>query len=471
MPRFHIPWGTGTGVVAPFEQRLREHVAAGRVFYRPRHRVDQIVRTGGVVTGVRGVAARRRRLAARGREQPRRHRRVRVRRPGGRRHVGRHRRQPRAGAGQLARSPRHAAGRPAHRCAGLRRRPDAGDHRGGRAARSSTATGCGTTSRACATGTRSGRATRSASCPARAPCGSTAPGNRLPAPFLPGFDTLGTLDHLRHTGFDHSWFVLNRSLVGKEFALSGSEQNLDLTERRYRDVLTPADHQGDAVGAGLPRPRGGLGHRRHHRRARREDERPHPRRPARRRPPRAADRRARPAGRQRLHQGHPGRRDPGRAALPRRPAHQARLPAAPHPRPEARAARRGAAAGALAQDARRAAHRPRRVACSGRRASRCRGSTPRARSPGSAAVACTGTAPSRGPSSGAACSRGGRRAGLPRRTCERGRPVTGIRRSCHGTGRAAATAPRLPALLDRAARSRSPAPSSRRSRCRCSSTG
>jgi predicted oxidoreductase len=62
-------------------------------------------------------------------------------------------------------------------------------------------------------------------------------GDRLPAPYFPGFDTLGTLDHLRHTGFEHSWFILNRSLAGKEFALSGSEQNLDLTQRRYRDVL------------------------------------------------------------------------------------------------------------------------------------------------------------------------------------------------------------------------------------------
>ena len=66
---------------------------------------------------------------------------------------------------------------------------------------------------------------------------SDGAGNRLPAPYLPGFDTLGTLNHLRHSGFDHSWFVLNQSIVGKEFALSGSEQNLDLTERRYRDVL------------------------------------------------------------------------------------------------------------------------------------------------------------------------------------------------------------------------------------------
>ena len=53
-----------------------------------------------------------------------------------------------------------------------------------------------------------------------------ARGNRLPAPYLPGFDTLGTLDHLRHTGFDHSWFILNRSLAGKEFALSVGENSV-----------------------------------------------------------------------------------------------------------------------------------------------------------------------------------------------------------------------------------------------------
>lgn len=54
---------------------------------------------------------------------------------------------------------------------------------------------------------------------------------------LPAVRHLGTLDHLQHTGVEHSWFILNRALAGKEFALSGSEQNLDLTERRYRDVL------------------------------------------------------------------------------------------------------------------------------------------------------------------------------------------------------------------------------------------
>jgi predicted oxidoreductase len=62
-------------------------------------------------------------------------------------------------------------------------------------------------------------------------------GDRLPAPLFPGFDTLGTLAHLRRTGHDHSWFVLTSKIIGKEFALSGSEQNPDLTGKSVRDVL------------------------------------------------------------------------------------------------------------------------------------------------------------------------------------------------------------------------------------------
>src|SRR6185312_11105036 len=58
-----------------------------------------------------------------------------------------------------------------------------------------------------------------------------------PAPLWPGFDTLGTLEHLRATGHDHSWFILNRRIIGKEFALSGSEQNPDLTGKDLRAVL------------------------------------------------------------------------------------------------------------------------------------------------------------------------------------------------------------------------------------------
>ena len=99
----------------------------------------------------------------------------------------------------------------------------------------STATGCGTTPRACRTGTRSGPATASGSCPARRRCGSTRSAGGCPRPCLPGYDTLGTLRHLRTTrtspGYDHSWFILTQRIIEKEFALSGSEQNPDITEQ------------------------------------------------------------------------------------------------------------------------------------------------------------------------------------------------------------------------------------------------
>ena len=65
-----------------------------------------------------------------------------------------------------------------------------------------------------------------------------ARGRRLPPPNFPGFDTLGTLAHLRTTGHDHSWFILTQSIIEKEFALSGSEQNPDLTGKSVRGVLS-----------------------------------------------------------------------------------------------------------------------------------------------------------------------------------------------------------------------------------------
>ncbi|HEY0890291.1 MAG TPA: FAD-binding dehydrogenase, partial [Nocardioides sp.] len=65
-----------------------------------------------------------------------------------------------------------------------------------------------------------------------------AEGNRLPAPYFPGFDTLGTLRHLRATGHDYSWFMLTQRIIEKEFALSGSEQNPDLTGKDVRLLLS-----------------------------------------------------------------------------------------------------------------------------------------------------------------------------------------------------------------------------------------
>ena len=65
-----------------------------------------------------------------------------------------------------------------------------------------------------------------------------ATGKRLPVPLYPGFDTLGTLEHITTTGQDYTWFVLNARIIAKEFGLSGQEQNPDLTGRSVRDVLS-----------------------------------------------------------------------------------------------------------------------------------------------------------------------------------------------------------------------------------------
>jgi FAD binding domain len=64
-----------------------------------------------------------------------------------------------------------------------------------------------------------------------------ATGKRLPSPLYPGFDTLGTLEYIAQTGQDYTWFILNARIIAKEFALSGQEQNPDLTGRSVRDVL------------------------------------------------------------------------------------------------------------------------------------------------------------------------------------------------------------------------------------------
>jgi uncharacterized protein len=64
-----------------------------------------------------------------------------------------------------------------------------------------------------------------------------ADGTRLPPPFLPGYDTLGTLRYLLERGNPYSWFVLNQSIIRKEFALSGSEQNPDLVSRSLGRTL------------------------------------------------------------------------------------------------------------------------------------------------------------------------------------------------------------------------------------------
>ena len=84
--------------------------------------------------------------------------------------------------------------------------------------------------------------------PGPSPLWLDARGKRLPVPLFPGFDTLGTLEHLMKTGYDYSWFVLTQKMIEREFALSGSEQNPDLTSRSVRQVLA------SRLGGGAPPP-------------------------------------------------------------------------------------------------------------------------------------------------------------------------------------------------------------------------
>ena len=104
--------------------------------------------------------------------------------------------------------------------------------RGGGRAASSTATGCGTTPRASATGTRSGPSHGIRILPGPSSLWLDATGKRLPVPLYPGLRHAGhARAHHAQTGHDYTWFVLTQKIIEKEFALSGSEQNPDLTSK------------------------------------------------------------------------------------------------------------------------------------------------------------------------------------------------------------------------------------------------
>ncbi|HEX2903942.1 MAG TPA: FAD-binding dehydrogenase [Jatrophihabitans sp.] len=237
VPRFHITWGTGPGLLAPFIRRVRQAEAAGRVELRFRHRVDELSTSEGAVTGVRGAV-----LAPSGVERGR---------PSSREQVadfelsaqavivtsggigGNHELVRRNWPERLGPAPRHmVAGVPAHvdgrmleitrqagghvinsdrmwhYVEGLHNWDPVWDNHGIRIL------------------------------PGPSSLWFDALGQRLPAPLFPGFDTLGTLQHLMRTGYDYSWFVLNQRIIGKEFTLSGSEQNPDLTGKSIRQVLS-----------------------------------------------------------------------------------------------------------------------------------------------------------------------------------------------------------------------------------------
>jgi predicted oxidoreductase len=236
VPRFHITWGTGPGVVAPFARRVKEAADRGLVTMRFRHRVDELTATGGVVDGVRGTV-----LApsevTRGESSSRdavsdftiRAQAVVVTSGG---IGGDHDLVRKNWPARLGRPPQHmVSGVPAHvdgRMLGITARA------GGRIINPDRMWHY-------TEGLHNwdpiwpGHGIRIL--PGPSSMWFDATGNRLPAPLFPGFDTLGTLEHIMRTGHDYTWFVLTQRIIEREFALSGSEQNPDLTGKSIRDVL------------------------------------------------------------------------------------------------------------------------------------------------------------------------------------------------------------------------------------------
>jgi len=236
VPRFHVTWGTGPGILEPFVRALLDARAAGLVDVRFRHRVTGLVVTEGRVTGVRGDVLRDDRAA----------RAV----PSSREAAGTFELEADAvvvatgGIGanhDLVRAtwPAEAGLLPERMLSGV---PDHVDGSGIAAARDAGAAVVhsdrmwhypeGVTNHSPVWSRHGIRIL-----PGPSSLWLDADGNRLPVPLFPGFDALGALQHITRRGDDHSWFVLDRTILGSEFALSGSEQNPDLTGKDLRLLL------------------------------------------------------------------------------------------------------------------------------------------------------------------------------------------------------------------------------------------
>jgi predicted oxidoreductase len=233
VPRFHITWGTGPGVLAPFVARFQAGVDDGRATILHRHRVDELVTSGGAVVGVRGAVLAPS-TAARGESSSREvvgdfevSAGAVVVTSGG---IG--------GNHELVRAswPARLGTPPATMLSGVP------EHVDGRM--------LAITERAGARLVNTDRMWHYTEgitnfdpvwplhgiriLPGPSSLWLDATGARLPVPLFPGFDTLGTLEHILSTGYDYSWFVLTQAIIEKEFALSGSEQNPDLTGKDLR---------------------------------------------------------------------------------------------------------------------------------------------------------------------------------------------------------------------------------------------
>ncbi|MFD3561687.1 FAD-binding dehydrogenase [Streptomyces sp. NPDC058686] len=239
VPRFHITWGTGPGLVAPFERRVREGVARGLVQLKFRHRVTGLSRSAGAVDTVSGEILEPSTIE-RGQGSSRtvtgsfelKAQAVIVTSGG----IGGNHDLVRANWPERLGTPpeKMLSGVPAH-VDGLMLgiTEDAGAHLINRDRMWHYTEGIENWNPIWDKhGIRI--------LPGPSSLWLDARGERLPVPLFPGFDTLGTLDHIMKTGYGYTWFVLNQRIIGKEFTLSGSEQNPDLTGKSVRGVLDRA---------------------------------------------------------------------------------------------------------------------------------------------------------------------------------------------------------------------------------------
>ncbi|WP_406045916.1 FAD-binding dehydrogenase [Micromonospora sp. NBC_00898] len=251
VPRFHVPWGTGTGISEPFADKAREASKAGRVRFYHRHRVDALIFERGAVVGIRGavlapdssprgVSSNRDEVA----EFELTAEAV-VLATGG---IG-------ANHAQVRRNwPARLGSPPQEMITGVPAHVD------GRMLDIAEAAGVRLVNK-----DRMWHYTEGIRnwdpiwpkhgiriLPGPSSMWFDARGRRLPTPGLPGYDTLGTLKLLRTTPdiaqYDHSWFIVTQTMIAKEFALSGSEQNPDITNRDRRLMIK------SRLGKGAPPP-------------------------------------------------------------------------------------------------------------------------------------------------------------------------------------------------------------------------
>jgi predicted oxidoreductase len=243
VPRFHVTWGTGPGVLEPFVRRAREAEARGLLTFKFRHRVDALSVTGGTVDGVSGALLEPTE-AARGAASSRHVvGEFELRAPavivasGG---IG--------GNHALVRQnwPQRLGAAPKRMISGVP------EHVDGRMIGITEAAGARLINRDRMWHYVEGIQNWNPIWPLHGirilPGPSSmwfdATGKRLPSPLFPGSDTLGQLQYIQSTGYDYSWFILTQAIIKKEFALSGSEQNPDLTGRDWRMTLRRATNKG-----------------------------------------------------------------------------------------------------------------------------------------------------------------------------------------------------------------------------------